>query len=161
MGRYRSLHASLDAGHLTGTLYDSIAKQHRGSRQHRDIPTQRTTLVSLLRIHRQPSLWPSATSSFHQMAQGMGHLQHRIHSWLCPLDRRLSYPLYATHFPLIYLYITWVGSDGHPYEGYSQPWVPALLTLVASVLIATLCLLAYDEPLKKWLNKKLHSTSRQ
>lgn len=74
---------------------------------------------------------------------------------------RLSYPLYATHFPLIYLYITWVGSDGHPYEGYSQPWVPALLTLVASVLIATLCLLAYDEPLRKWLNKKLHSTSRQ
>ena len=74
---------------------------------------------------------------------------------------RLSYPLYATHFPLIYLYITWVGSDGHPYEGYSQPWVPALLTLVASVLIATLCLLFYDEPLRNWLNKKLHSTSRQ
>lgn len=66
---------------------------------------------------------------------------------------RLSYPLYAVHFPLVYLYITWVGRDGHPYEGYSQPWLPALITLAASVLIATLCLLFYDEPLRKFLKK--------
>ena len=74
---------------------------------------------------------------------------------------RLSYPLYAIHFPLIYLYITWVGRDGHPYEGYSQPWLPALLTITASLLIATLCLLFYDEPLRNRLNKKHHSTSLQ
>lgn len=67
---------------------------------------------------------------------------------------RLSYPLYAVHFPLIYLYIAWVGRDGHPYEGYSQPWVAAIFVIAASVLIATLCLLIYDEPLRKWLNKK-------
>ena len=67
---------------------------------------------------------------------------------------RLSYPLYAIHFPLVYLYITWVGREGHPYDGYSQPWVPAILTIVASVLIATLCLLFYDEPLRKRLTKK-------
>lgn len=67
---------------------------------------------------------------------------------------RLSYPLYAIHFPLVYLYISWVGREGHPYDGYSQPWVPAILTIVASVLIATLCLLFYDEPLRKWLTKK-------
>ena len=74
---------------------------------------------------------------------------------------RLSYPLYAIHFPLIYLYITWVGRDGHPYEGYSQPWLPALLTITASLLIATLCLLFYDEPLRNRLNEKHHSTSLQ
>ena len=67
---------------------------------------------------------------------------------------RLSYPLYAVHFPLIYLYITWVGKDAHPYEGYSQPWLPAIITIVASVVIATLCLLFYDEPLRKRLNRK-------
>jgi len=67
---------------------------------------------------------------------------------------RLSYPLYAVHFPLIYLYITWVGEDGHPYQGYSQPWLSAFITLAASVLVATLCLLLYDEPLRKWLNRK-------
>ena len=67
---------------------------------------------------------------------------------------RLSYPLYAVHFPLIYLYITWVGKDAHPYEGYSQPWLPALVIIGASVLIATLCLLFYDEPIRKKLSRK-------
>ena len=67
---------------------------------------------------------------------------------------RLSYPLYAVHFPLIYLYITWVGRDGHPYEGYSQPWLPAIITIAASLIIATLCLLFYDEPLRKKLSRK-------
>ncbi len=67
---------------------------------------------------------------------------------------RLSYPLYATHFPLIYLYITWVARDDAPYQGYIHPWLLAFVTLVASVLIATLCLLFYDEPLRKWLSRK-------
>jgi len=67
---------------------------------------------------------------------------------------RLSYPLYAVHFPLIYLYITWVGRDGHPYEGYSQPWLLAIITIAASLIIATLCLLFYDEPLRKKLSRK-------
>lgn len=65
---------------------------------------------------------------------------------------RLSYPLYATHYPLIYLYITWVGNDGAPYQGYAHPWLLAFGTFVASVLIATLCLLFYDEPLRRRLS---------
>ena len=67
---------------------------------------------------------------------------------------RLSYPLYATHFPLIYLYITWVARDDAPYQGYIHPWLLVIITLVASVLIATLCLLFYDEPLRKRLSRK-------
>lgn len=73
---------------------------------------------------------------------------------------RLSYPLYAVHFPLIYLYITWVGRDGHPYDGYSQPWGAAIITIAASLLIATLCLLIYDEPLRKWLSRKNETTNK-
>lgn len=67
---------------------------------------------------------------------------------------RLSYPLYAVHFPLIYLYITWLGQDGHPYQGYTHPWILAITILVASVLIASLCLLFYDEPLRKRLSRR-------
>jgi len=67
---------------------------------------------------------------------------------------RLSYPLYAVHFPLIYLYITWVRQDATPYQGYSQPWLAAVITIAASLLIATLCLLFYDEPLRKRLSRK-------
>ena len=65
---------------------------------------------------------------------------------------RLSYPLYATHFPLIYLYITLVARDGAPYQGYTHPWLLAIVTLVASVLLATLFLLFYDEPLRRRLS---------
>ena len=65
---------------------------------------------------------------------------------------RLSYPLYAVHFPLIYLYISWVGKDSHPYEGYAHPWLLAFVIIAASILIATLCLLFYDEPLRKRLS---------
>lgn len=61
---------------------------------------------------------------------------------------RLSYPLYATHFPLVYLYIAMVARDGAPYQGYTHPWLLAIVTLVASVLLATLFLLFYDEPLR-------------
>ena len=65
---------------------------------------------------------------------------------------RLSYPLYAVHFPLIYLYISWIGKDSHPYEGYAHPWLLSFAIIAASILIATLCLLFYDEPLRKRLS---------
>jgi len=67
---------------------------------------------------------------------------------------RLSYPLYVVHFPLIYLYISWVKREGYTYEGFSQPWAPAIITIAVSILIATLCLLFYDEPLRKRLSRK-------
>lgn len=67
---------------------------------------------------------------------------------------RLSYPLYAVHFPLIYLYISWVGRDGHPYEGYCHPWTAAAMTIASAIVLATLCLLLYDEPMRKWLGRK-------
>ena len=68
---------------------------------------------------------------------------------------RLSYPLYAVHFPLIYLYITWVSRDEHPYQDYTHPWLLALIILAASILLATLSLLLYDEPLRRWLSTHL------
>lgn len=66
---------------------------------------------------------------------------------------RLSYPLYIVQYPFVYLYISWVQRDPNPYADYAHAWGPAFLTIAASVLIATLCLLFYDEPLRKWLNK--------
>ena len=66
---------------------------------------------------------------------------------------RLSYPLYAVHFPFVYLFIAWVGRDGRPYDGYSQPWLPLLLTFAVSLIVAVLSMLLYDEPLRRFLSK--------
>ena len=68
---------------------------------------------------------------------------------------RLSYPLYAIHYPFVYLYIAWAQKSGYTYMGYSHPWTVAIITIVASLLVATLCMLFYDEPLRKWLTRKL------
>lgn len=67
---------------------------------------------------------------------------------------RLSYPLYAIHFPLVYLYIIYVRRSGYVYEGLSQPWLPAIITFAAAIILATLALLCYDEPMRKWLSRK-------
>lgn len=65
---------------------------------------------------------------------------------------RLSYPLYAVHYPLIYLYIDWINRGVEPFG--SSAWVtPAVLSLTALAL-ATLLLIFYDEPLRKKLAAK-------
>ena len=67
---------------------------------------------------------------------------------------RLSYPLYAVHYPFVYLFIAWVQKSGYTYVGHSHPWAAALITIAVSLLAATLCMLLYDEPLRRWLSRK-------
>lgn len=64
----------------------------------------------------------------------------------------LSYPLYITHYPLIYIYTGWVVDKKVP------PAQGALLgagVFVAAVAIAWACLKLYDEPVRRWLSRKL------
>lgn len=64
----------------------------------------------------------------------------------------LSYPLYITHYPLIYAYTGWV-VDKKP-----APLQGALVgagVFIAAVTIAWACLKLYDEPVRRWLAGKL------
>jgi peptidoglycan/LPS O-acetylase OafA/YrhL len=64
----------------------------------------------------------------------------------------MSYPLYVTHYPLIYIYTGWV-VDRHvpPLQG---ALVGALL-LAAALALAYACLRLYDEPVRRWLGRRL------
>jgi len=62
----------------------------------------------------------------------------------------LSYPLYITHYPIIYIYTGWV-FDHHP--DFTQTFPFALLTFGSSILLAWACLKLYDEPVRAWLRK--------
>jgi peptidoglycan/LPS O-acetylase OafA/YrhL len=65
---------------------------------------------------------------------------------------RLSYPLYAIHYPMIYLYIHWINTNCHPFGQwkYATPIGVALI----SIFLAIICLHLYDEPIRRRLNKK-------
>jgi peptidoglycan/LPS O-acetylase OafA/YrhL len=62
----------------------------------------------------------------------------------------MSYPLYITHYPLMYLYTAWV------VERHIAPMQGAIVgagVLIVSVILAYISLKAYDEPLRRWLGK--------
>ncbi len=71
----------------------------------------------------------------------------------------ISYPIYITHYPLIYIYTAWVYDKKVSLrDGYRI----ALLVLTSAILIAYACLKFYDEPVRRWLKKKiLASTNDQ
>lgn len=63
----------------------------------------------------------------------------------------LSYPLYITHYPLIYIHVAWVTNNKIT---LSNGWGPSLLLLAVAVIIATICLEFYDKPVRNWLTKR-------
>ncbi|HVY73525.1 MAG TPA: acyltransferase family protein, partial [Puia sp.] len=79
-----------------------------------------------------------------------GRLERKRSSAICKLLGDISYPLYITHYPLIYIYTAWV-ADHKPDFVHAFP--VAFGTLVASLLLAYASLKWYDEPLRKWLSR--------
>lgn len=71
---------------------------------------------------------------------------------VCRWLGRISYPLYITHYPLIYLQMSWVRS--HTALPQSTHVFVAISVFVLAVLIAQACLTLYDEPVREWL--KVH-----
>lgn len=81
----------------------------------------------------------------------VSELQQPLLSWL----GRISYPLYAIHYPLIYLYISWISAGNYPF-GLNATTTPIAILIVAPIA-ATLLMFCYDEPLRRWCTKKSQS----
>ena len=65
----------------------------------------------------------------------------------------LSYPLYIVHYPIMYVFYAWIIEK--KYYTLSACWGAASLVVVSSILLAVLCLRLYDEPVRRWLSKKI------
>ncbi|QEE26859.1 acyltransferase [Terriglobus albidus] len=63
----------------------------------------------------------------------------------------LSYPLYITHYPLIYIYTAWVVQEKVP-PARGAVW--GVVLVIAAVSIAYACLKLYDEPVRRWLSRR-------
>ncbi len=72
---------------------------------------------------------------------------------ICKFLGDLSYPLYMSHYVLVYFYVAWVSN--HPGITLGQAWPNALLTFSGAVVLAYASLKLYDEPVREWLRKKL------
>lgn len=77
-----------------------------------------------------------------------GEVKGKFASKICKFLGDISYPIYITHYPLIYIYIGWIGANKFP---ISQTWHFALLTFWGCILLAWGCLRFYDLPVRKWL----------
>lgn len=69
----------------------------------------------------------------------------------------ISYPLYAIHYPLIYLYIGWINADIHPFGPYV--WCTPVAIAVISITLSILCYKLYDVPVRRFLTRKFNSLS--
>ncbi|NUY80218.1 acyltransferase [Flavobacterium sp. MAH-1] len=69
----------------------------------------------------------------------------------CKFLGEISYPIYITHYPLIYVYTAWV-SRTKPTLSQALPYL--CLTFVSAVVLAYVCLRFYDIPVRKWFQQK-------
>lgn len=70
---------------------------------------------------------------------------------VCKFLGDISYPIYITHYPLVYTYTAWVcNNNATMVEGI--PYM--ILTFVGAVVLAYACLKLYDEPVRRWLTDR-------
>lgn len=80
-----------------------------------------------------------------------GTITGKFASKACRFLGAISYPLYITHYPLIYIYIAWVMNNKVP---MGPGLLAGLVLFITAVSIAYACLKLYDEPLRNWLKKR-------
>lgn len=84
-----------------------------------------------------------------------GSTGSKYSSGICDFLGRISYPIYITHYPLIYLYTAYV-ARGKVLLAQTYPY--ALLVFFGSLVLAYGCLRFYDEPVREWLKRRHLST---
>jgi peptidoglycan/LPS O-acetylase OafA/YrhL len=70
---------------------------------------------------------------------------------LCKKLGDISYPLYITHYPIIYIYTSWVVDNK---INLSNGWLMMLLGIFIALTIAYTCMKVYDIPIRKWLTTR-------
>ena len=77
---------------------------------------------------------------------------------ICRFLGDISFPLYAIHYPLMYLFYAWLIKN--KIYTFTECWQMAALVYIGSILLAYLCLKCYDEPVRKWLSRKFLSKNK-
>lgn len=71
---------------------------------------------------------------------------------ICKFLGDISYPLYAIHYPIMYVFYSWL-IEKQLYT-LEDTWPVAAVVYFGSIVLAYLCLKLYDEPVRRWLGSK-------
>ena len=80
-----------------------------------------------------------------------GEIKNPFSQKICKVLGAISYPLYITHYPLIYWFTAWIVDNK---VSLSNGYVLGIVVLITSIVIAYLCLKLYDEPVRNCLQNK-------
>ncbi len=81
-----------------------------------------------------------------------GDVKGKYANRVCKFLGDISYPIYITHYPLIYIYTAWVRDNK---VSLQEGWPFGLLVFISAISIAFVCLKFYDVPIRSWLKKKI------
>lgn len=84
------------------------------------------------------------------MGAGSTTTDHRSTA-VCKFLGEISYPLYITHYPLVYMQMSWVAE--HRDAPVATHVFVALSVFVMAIALAWGCLKLYDLPVREWLKK--------
>lgn len=85
------------------------------------------------------------------VAMGAGGAVSGVWQRICKFSGDISYPIYITHYPFIYIYTMWI-LEKKPSAGEIIPVAIGLFFFF--VLLAYLALKWYDEPVRNWLKRR-------
>lgn len=71
---------------------------------------------------------------------------------VCRFLGDISYPLYAVHYPVMYVFYFWLIENKLYTLG--ETWMVSVMVYFGSIALAYACLKLYDEPVRKWLSEK-------
>ena len=80
-----------------------------------------------------------------------GNITSRFSTKVCKFLGDISYPLYIVHYPVMYLFYSWL-IDNKLYT-LGETWQVVLLVMATNIALAYACLKLYDEPIRKRLLK--------
>lgn len=80
------------------------------------------------------------------------HIKGEKSARICTFLGEISYPLYITHYPVMYMQMNWAWN--HPDAPLYAHIVVGVSTLLISIGLAYACLKLYDLPVRKWLTEK-------
>ena len=78
-----------------------------------------------------------------------GNITSKFSTKVCKFLGDISYPLYIVHYPVMYLFYSWL-IDNKLYT-LGETWQIVVLVMATNIALAYACLKLYDEPIRKRL----------